>query len=349
MAAIDLILEHDHKCPLCETESAARESKPSNADQSPDEDAFVDDHTAIGNDSGELDSNMAAHNNPRPKRLDHRGWRPTRHGSRVTPNPHHLIPGNESLKPSKILDWIFESKGKVKADVGYDVTNHRNGKWLPSNNTIRGDSTTGKASRWTPPLNPRENRLRGQGDGRFARAFSRPATRSPTTAQEGAGRTMASANAAHLPARVLPARQEEFANCYDQAAAIRPFPALHQRLNGVSQPSASSTSDLGRGTATIRLHVEVRAPLLGSQEPPVRPEKQSSDSCGARTAWPGTTGRVRPSVRMGRLRPPRPRSVTAGRGESWTGGVRFPQSPPTPLTFRLLANHNDRLLELDNC
>ena len=134
MAAIDLILEHDHKCPLCETEPPP-ESKPSNADQSPDEDAFVDDHTAIGNDSGELDSNMAAHNNPRPNDWIIELADETRH--RVTPNPHHLIPGNESLKPSKILDWIFESKGKVKADNGYDVNNHRNGKWLPSNNSMR--------------------------------------------------------------------------------------------------------------------------------------------------------------------------------------------------------------------
>lgn len=60
--------------------------------------------------------------------------------------PHHLVPGNESLKGSAVVAFLgddsviknFKLKGKpsshIKKDmsVGYDVNAHKNGEWLPS-------------------------------------------------------------------------------------------------------------------------------------------------------------------------------------------------------------------------
>lgn len=57
--------------------------------------------------------------------------------------PHHLIPGNESLKNSEVAPWLGEHKyikkfaesshiKKDKGSVGYNVNCHENGVWLPS-------------------------------------------------------------------------------------------------------------------------------------------------------------------------------------------------------------------------
>ncbi|MDH5182037.1 MAG: AHH domain-containing protein [Gammaproteobacteria bacterium] len=58
--------------------------------------------------------------------------------------PHHLIPGNESLKGSQIVAYLgddkviknfkknISSKIKDKQSVGYDVNRSENGVWLPS-------------------------------------------------------------------------------------------------------------------------------------------------------------------------------------------------------------------------
>lgn len=58
--------------------------------------------------------------------------------------PHHLIPGNESLKGSKIVAYLGDdnviklykkgvaSKIKDNQTVGYDVNRQENGVWLPS-------------------------------------------------------------------------------------------------------------------------------------------------------------------------------------------------------------------------
>src|SRR5437016_11980808 len=60
--------------------------------------------------------------------------------------PHHLVPGNESLKGSSVVQFLgdddvianFKLKGepasviKTGMSVGYDVNNDKNGEWLPS-------------------------------------------------------------------------------------------------------------------------------------------------------------------------------------------------------------------------
>lgn len=44
---------------------------------------------------------------------------------------HHLIPGNESWKKSKLHRWVDKRKRHIKGDIGYDVNGHRNGIDLP--------------------------------------------------------------------------------------------------------------------------------------------------------------------------------------------------------------------------
>jgi len=59
---------------------------------------------------------------------------------------HHLIPGNASLKPSKIMSFMkkggsIKSKAgktyKIKDHIGYNVNGAHNGIWLPGNYAIR--------------------------------------------------------------------------------------------------------------------------------------------------------------------------------------------------------------------
>ena len=52
--------------------------------------------------------------------------------SQVRSNPHHLIPGNASLKGHPILEAITKDKGTITADIGYDVNGQANGIWLPT-------------------------------------------------------------------------------------------------------------------------------------------------------------------------------------------------------------------------
>jgi hypothetical protein len=100
----------------------------------------VSDTALIGNDAGELESNM---DNPRPANwiIDIQSDLDGEKDHKVTPNPHHLIPGNESLKRAdELLLWIFAEKNKIENDIGYNVNNGENGIWLPSNNSMRGVS-----------------------------------------------------------------------------------------------------------------------------------------------------------------------------------------------------------------
>jgi A nuclease family of the HNH/ENDO VII superfamily with conserved AHH len=52
--------------------------------------------------------------------------------SAVRANPHHLIPGNASLKNHPILQLVEEARGLIKKDIGYDVNGEKNGLWLPT-------------------------------------------------------------------------------------------------------------------------------------------------------------------------------------------------------------------------
>lgn len=138
---IGMVLEHDkNDCPFCVSNEKA---KPNPVPVSKGEASWEEDaDKLIGNDAGELENNMST---PRPQDwyLEDAVARELNIATphKITPNPHHLIPGNEALKQvPTLLPWIFEDKGKIENDIGYDVNNGENGIWLPSNNSMRGVS-----------------------------------------------------------------------------------------------------------------------------------------------------------------------------------------------------------------
>lgn len=86
---------------------------------------------------------MKSDGHPRPKHwtIDLRPLGLDNPQHKIVANPHHLIPGNESLKKATtLLPWIFGDEGKIENDIGYNVNNASNGVWLPSNNSMRGHS-----------------------------------------------------------------------------------------------------------------------------------------------------------------------------------------------------------------
>lgn len=137
--SVDIILKHTEDCPFCKSN---QEEKPNPVPESKDVADWEEDpgDALIGNSSGELEKHM---DDPRPTDwiIDisdlHAAGDAANH--KVVPNPHHLIPGNESLKCAEaLLEWIFAEKGKIENDIGYNVNNGKNGVWLPSNNGMRG-------------------------------------------------------------------------------------------------------------------------------------------------------------------------------------------------------------------
>jgi len=139
--SIESVLKHGPDCPFCKSNETQKPSPlpVSKADNHLDEDP---DAGLIDNDSGELDQGMDKAGEPRPKKwhidIEKIGGAEPNH--QVIANPHHLIPGNESLKEaSELLKWIFADKGIIENDIGYNVNNASNGIWLPSNNGMRGN------------------------------------------------------------------------------------------------------------------------------------------------------------------------------------------------------------------
>lgn len=60
---------------------------------------------------------------------------------------HHLIPGNESLKHSRLVAWMDESvrSTKVQGNIGFDINHHRNGRAVPSSRGVDGWDAEGEA------------------------------------------------------------------------------------------------------------------------------------------------------------------------------------------------------------
>jgi hypothetical protein len=144
-ALVEKLLEHQAEdCPFCKENQKPKGAPKSNAEPLWDEDAAAARKEAIGNSSGELEKHMSI-SRPTDWVLKHPVYNCAREeleleGHRVTANPHHLIPGNESLKEvPDLLKWIFEGEGHIEADIGYDVNNGDNGIWLPSNNSMRSN------------------------------------------------------------------------------------------------------------------------------------------------------------------------------------------------------------------
>lgn len=136
----DVLAHEKNNCPFCRSNES---QKPTGTPVSKWKNHLNEDpdKKLIDNDSGELDQAMTSNGQPRPMDwyvdLTKAGARQPHH--RVIANPHHLIPGNESLKNSPtLLRWIFADKGTIENDIGYNVNNALNGIWLPSNNGMRG-------------------------------------------------------------------------------------------------------------------------------------------------------------------------------------------------------------------
>lgn len=70
--------------------------------------------------------------------------------SKVRSNPHHLIPGNASLKPNSIVDIMDSERGQIKSDIGYNVNGAANGIWLPTIPQVfyAGDQHGPKLMKW---------------------------------------------------------------------------------------------------------------------------------------------------------------------------------------------------------
>jgi hypothetical protein len=87
-------------------------------------------------------------------RSDHKGWvvkAGVMQSFEVTiqPTPHHLIPGNAAMAPSKLEKWTSVSKNaKLKEDVGYSIDCTRNGIWLPHLPHIHWTSYKTATKRW---------------------------------------------------------------------------------------------------------------------------------------------------------------------------------------------------------
>jgi len=104
---------HDASCPFCK------------------EPAVKGDKSKIGedNDAKELEDSLAGAGEPRAKV----GFAHPDYGA-YSPEPHHLVSGNEALKGHPIERWLATkaSGTYVKADSGFNVNDARNGVWLPS-------------------------------------------------------------------------------------------------------------------------------------------------------------------------------------------------------------------------
>ena len=148
------ILEHKHDdgtCPFCKENEEIEQEGESDLEQDWDDDERSQDKywtKKIGNSSGKLEKNMKANGSPRPDnwtlklpvydcKFNKINLAPDH---KITPNPHHLIPGNESLKEAeRLLKWVYASEDHIEKDINYDVNNALNGIWLPSNNAMRGN------------------------------------------------------------------------------------------------------------------------------------------------------------------------------------------------------------------
>lgn len=135
-----IILEHDAAdCPFCKSNEMEKPDPiPKSKDVADWEEDPVSDTCLIGNSAGELERNMSE-GRPQNWIIDIHDDLKMQKDHKITPNPHHVIPGNESLKNAQeLLKWIFADKGKIENDIGYNVNNGENGIWLPSNNSMRG-------------------------------------------------------------------------------------------------------------------------------------------------------------------------------------------------------------------
>ncbi len=104
---------HDDTCPFCNPK--------------PDDEPLT---SVIGaeNSADDLASSLASEGEPR----DDVGFFHDDYGA-YSPEPHHLIPGNEAMKGHEIEKYLKKGgSSKVRADTGFNINDAQNGIWLPS-------------------------------------------------------------------------------------------------------------------------------------------------------------------------------------------------------------------------
>ncbi len=85
---------------------------------------------------------------------------------RYTVAAHHLIPGEASLAPSKLFNYMYKKKPgsgtvdvrigdqtktfKIERHIGYNVNGAHNGVWLPGNYAIRKATSPRRGISWEP-------------------------------------------------------------------------------------------------------------------------------------------------------------------------------------------------------
>src|SRR6266478_2657948 len=80
------------------------------------------------NSADDLASSLASEGEPR----DDVGFFHDDYGA-YSPEPHHLIPGNEAMKGHEIEKYLKKGgSSKVRADTGFNINDAQNGIWLPS-------------------------------------------------------------------------------------------------------------------------------------------------------------------------------------------------------------------------
>jgi hypothetical protein len=134
-------LSPDEKCWACEADPP--EERQNDLDESPD--SLGPPENDLKNDSSKLGTNLGHRPTWRITVPDvHNGQKITR-SCDVVPAAHHLIPGNASLKNvPRMLDLIDAGRGKIQADIGYNINSAQNGIWLPGSYGVRASSEFGK-------------------------------------------------------------------------------------------------------------------------------------------------------------------------------------------------------------
>jgi hypothetical protein len=134
-------LSPGEKCWACESDPP--EQRTNNLNEDPD--SIGEPENNLTNDSSALGSNLGHRPTWTISVPDEDNGQKITRSCDVVPAAHHLIPGNASLKNvPKMLDLIEASRGKIQADIGYDINSAQNGIWLPANYGVRADSAFGK-------------------------------------------------------------------------------------------------------------------------------------------------------------------------------------------------------------
>jgi hypothetical protein len=120
---------HDESCYFCSADKKPEDMVNGLIDEY-DEDSDID-GVGFKNDSGKLAGNLGGPPGDRQITIS-TGQKPSSTAA------HHLIPGNASLKPSKLMteNWLWKD-GMAKGNIGYDVNSRPNGEWLPGNYAVR--------------------------------------------------------------------------------------------------------------------------------------------------------------------------------------------------------------------